>query len=110
MSSHALFNPGLAPIETPSEAHVCESGVVACRVTADGFVAQELYRHPNGLFGFRYFAWVAWRDADDEVRSHTWHRMNPDEGLITDVYPTACEVAEHHAVSKGLKFPPWVTP
>ena len=109
MSSHALFDSGLAPVEMPRDAHVCEPDVVGCRSTVDGLVAQEVYRRPNGLFGFRYFAWVAWRDAADVVRSHTWHRISPDEGFVTDEYPTACEVAQHHAVSKRLEFPPWST-
>ena len=110
MSSHALFDSALAPVETPSEPHTCESDVVSCRSTRNGLVVQEVYRRANGLLGFRYVAWVAWRDAGNVPRSHAWQGISPDEALVTDEYPTVCEVAERHAVSKGLRFPSWSTP
>ncbi len=110
MSPHALFDSYLAPVEMPSEPHACESDVVSYRSTENGLVVQEVYRRPNGFLVFRYFAWVAWRDAGNIARSHAWHGISPDEALVTDEYRTACEVAERHAASKGLRFASWSTP
>jgi hypothetical protein len=109
MASHALFDAFLDPAVQPNQSHACAVDVVGCRASADGLVVQEIYRRPNALFGFRYLAWVAWRDAGSTPRSHSWHGVDPDQALVTDDYATACEVAERHAVTKGLRFSPWGT-
>jgi len=109
MSSHTLFGDFLDPVVTPNELHACAADVLACRASADGLVIQEIYRRPNALLGFRYIAWVAWRDAGNTPQSHSWHEVSADEALVTDDEETARRVADHHAAAKGLRLLPWGT-
>jgi hypothetical protein len=66
----------------------------------------EVFRRGDASYGFRYQAWVAWRDAGGNARSHAWWQVQSDEGLFTDEYDTACTVAERHAASKGVQLEP----
>jgi len=107
MPSHALFDFVLDPVVAPQEAHVCAEDAVACRGSADGLVVQEIYRRPNALLGFRYVAWVGWRDAGNTPRSHSWHEVSSGQALVTDDYDAACQVAESDAIAKGLHLSSW---
>jgi hypothetical protein len=106
MASHALIDSFLEPTSEPDAPHDVAADVVAFRVSADRRVIQELYRRPNGLLGFRYFAWVAWRDAGAQVRSHGWFKVEPERALVADNAAVAQEIASEHAISKGLQLPP----
>lgn len=101
MASHTLFDAFLEPAVAPNESHSCGADVVACRGSADGLVNQEIYRRANGLFGFRYVAWVAWRDAGSTPRDHSWRAIDADQALVTDDYATACQVAEGQRCWQG---------
>lgn len=107
MSSQALFDSFLEPAIAPTEVHVCAADVVECRSSHDAMIVQEIYRRPNDTLGFRYIAWVAWRDAGDTPRSHSWHALDTDRALVTDVIDTVRAVADNHAASKGLNLAPW---
>ena len=107
MASHVLIDLFLAPVEPPSESHVCADDVIACRASEDGLVVQEIYRRNDAFLGFRYFAWVAWRDAGNTPRSHSWYEVSPDQALVTDDYSTAVQCAESHATSKGISLSAW---
>jgi len=91
----------LRPVLDP-EQYVPESDVVAWETLENGRIVLEVFKRTNGTFGFRYNAWVAWRDAGDEVRSHSWFRMNPASNLITDSFPDACNYAVSRANERGL--------
>jgi len=91
----------LRPVLDP-EQYVPESDVVAWETLENGRIVLEVFKRTNGTFGFRYNAWVAWRDAGDDVRSHSWFRMNPASNLITDSFPDACNYAVSRANERGL--------
>lgn len=100
--------PTMAAEVDPDLPYRPRPGAVEWRATADNHVALEIIRRSDQSFGFRYVAWVAWRDAGNEVRSHSWWEVQPDESLFTDELETAREVSLRHARSRGLKFePPW---
>jgi len=101
VSSEVLIDAFLTPVE-PASPYTPSDGTVAYRVATHGNTVLEVYRRANQSLGFRYSVWVAWRDAGGEVRSHSWWQFEPDKGLITDDYHTACECAERHAESKGV--------
>ena len=73
----------------------------------NGYVAQEIYRGSDGLYRFRYIAWVGWRDAGDHVRSHSWHELPRDAHIIADDFDVAREFAEKHASTKDITFSSW---
>jgi hypothetical protein len=80
---------------------------MACRGTQDGSVVQEIYRRSSASIGFRYFAWVAWRNGGGHIENHGWYQIAPDQALVTDDYSSACEIADRHAKSKGLELSEW---
>ncbi|MBV6415988.1 MAG: hypothetical protein CMLOHMNK_00515 [Steroidobacteraceae bacterium] len=105
MASHVLIDAFLQPTSEPETPHEVAGDVVAFRVSADRCVVQEVYRRPNKLLGFRYFAWVAWRDAGEQVRSHGWFKVEPEHALVADSTAVAQQAAAEHANSKGLQLP-----
>jgi hypothetical protein len=96
----------MRPEVTPDREYQPSEGTVAWRPGADGNIVLEVFARGGTSYGFRYQAWVAWRDAGGYVRSHGWHRVESDEALFTDEYDTACTVAERHAWSKGIELGP----
>jgi len=103
--AHTLFDNFLAPECAPSSPYTPEEGTIAWRSALDGYIVLEVYRRPNQTYGFRYRAWVAWRDAGGALNGHSWRRTEP-EGLVTDEYETACRLAEEHAQSRGVELEP----
>src|SRR5438093_964783 len=103
--SHSLFDPFMAPECVPDSPYTPTDRTTVWRAATDGLVFVEVYRRANRTFGFRYVAWVAWRDAGGEAVGHGWWRTER-EGLVTDEYETACKVAEAHARSKGVDLEP----
>lgn len=67
----------------------------------------EVFRRQSGSFGFRFIAWVAWRDAGNEVRSHSWHAYEPPDSGVFDLH-SAREAAESFAHSNGLVLQRWL--
>jgi len=99
-----LVDEFLRPEVEPNIQYEPEQDVVAWRELDHGKVFLEIFKRPNGHFGFRYSAWVAWRDAGDFVRSHSWHRIDPKDYLITDMISEAIELADNNAEKLGLSF------
>ena len=105
--SQTLIDPFMAPEFAPDSPYSPSDGTVAWRTATNGHIVLEVYQRANHTYGFRYTAWVAWRDAGGEARDHSWWQTEP-EGLVTDEYDTACTVAERHAWSKGVELEsPW---
>jgi hypothetical protein len=98
---HTLFDPSMSPQQRPDEPYTPTAHTIAWKPAPDGLIVLEIYRRPGGAYGFRYLAWVAWRDAGGDVRRHTWWQTEPD-GLLTDEYETACTVSEAHARECGV--------
>jgi hypothetical protein len=95
----------MAPECAPDSPYMPTDGTTAWRAATEGFIFVEVYQRATQTFGFRYVAWVAWRDAGGEAAGHGWWRTE-QEGLVTDEYETACSVAETHARSKGVDLEP----
>lgn len=87
----------MAPTVDPEPPYVAETAVVCFRRVAPGHVFLEVLRRGGMTYGFRYRAWVAWRDAGNAVRSHSWVYVEANESLITDSESTARLTAQHHA-------------
>lgn len=67
----------------------------------------EVFRRPSGTFGIRHVAWVAWRDASDTVRSHSWYVREPSESGVFDL-ESARAAAQAFASAYGLAIQRWL--
>src|SRR5688500_7570975 len=96
----SLVNEWMRP-ESPPELHVPEPRVASSRTYDDGVVIGEVTRRDDGSFGCRFQAWVAWRDAGDNIRSHSWYEIR-QTGVIADSLSTAQKLADEYARESGL--------
>jgi hypothetical protein len=94
----------LRPEIPPNILYSPKTDTIAWRELNDGYVYLEIFRRSNGLYGFRYNAWVAWRDAGSNVQSHNWHRIDPKDSLITDQFEEVTALAEQNAKQNGFLF------
>lgn len=101
MTSHTLFDSFLIPEQEPTSAYTPENCIALWAAATQYSVICEVYEKNSSLFGFRFQAWVAWRDAGNNVRSHDWYAIEP-EGLLTDNVNEAIECATNYANSKGV--------
>jgi hypothetical protein len=99
-----LIDPFLTPVIAPERPYSPTEGTVSWRPSVDGMIVLEVFRRTNGFFGFRYQAWVAWRDAGDEVQGHSWWKCEADDAYFADRFDTIREIAELHAQSKGVEL------
>jgi hypothetical protein len=104
MDLFVLIDDFLIPEIRPNILYSPKSDAIAWRKLNDGYIYLEIYRRSNGLYSFRYNAWVAWRDADSNVQSHNWHRIDPKDNLLTDQFEEATALAEHNAKQFGFLF------
>ena len=100
-NSHNLIDAFMAP-ETQPPTYAPGDSVVAWCGTADPTIFVELYRRSDRTFGFRYRAWVAWRDAGGKGDRHGWHELMPDSNSVTDSIDTVRSAAKAHAASYGV--------
>lgn len=98
----ALIDHFMKPAVAPS-GYEPASDVVSTLTFDDGLVVAEVYSRGSGsgTFGYRFSAWVAWRDAGGLVRSHSWWHP-PSETTVADSISDAESSALHFATSKGL--------
>jgi len=101
--SHSLLDAFMTPERSPDSPYRAGEGTVAWRAADNGHVVMEIYRRANRTYGFRYMAWVAWRDAGGAVNGHGWWRLEP-EVLVADEYALTCTTAERHAASNDLRL------
>lgn len=99
-----IYDEFMKPEVAPDIKYHPTKDVIAWRKMIAGLSYLEVFQRSSGLFGFRYQAWVAWRDATDEVRSHSWHRIDPQSNLVTDSFSEATQYAEADAEKHGLTF------
>ena len=100
----ALINNFLKPVVPPQEAYRGSSDVAAWRQLNGGEAVLEVFQRDNGLFGYRFQAWVAWRDAANEVRSHSWYQIDLKSALITDRRAEEISLADKSALELGASF------
>jgi hypothetical protein len=103
----AIVADFLKPETPPTQAYEPAANVVSWAELENGKVVLEIFRRGNGSFGYRYQAWVAWRDAGNAVRSHSWHKIEPRSGLITDDVTSARQIAAQGAADDGLSIGEW---
>lgn len=102
----SLINEWMLP-ECPPERLVADARVVSSRPYEHGGVIAEITRRQDDSFGCRLQAWVAWRDAGDNIRSHSWHEIL-QTGVITDSVATAQRLADEYAKERGASpSGPW---
>ena len=107
---HKLFDEFLAPEIEPIEPYSSKSDVVMYKLSISPSIVLEIYNKSGGIFGFRYQAWVAWRDASNSVRNHSWWEFEPAP-LLTDRFEEAETIAEAHAASIGIGLcQEWLSP
>ena len=96
-----LIDEFLKP-ETEPDDYKPEPDVITFRKLENGQVVIEVIKKNNKIFGFHYRAWVAWRDAGNEVRSHSWHTIEPKDNLLTDTASEAQKIANKSIIYYGL--------
>ena len=72
------------------------------RASEDGSLIAEIFGRSNGTYGYRFNAWVAWRDAGDCVRSHGWLEISSDVELITGRLEEAAAYADQEIAKRGM--------
>lgn len=100
----ALVADFLKPVVPPQQQYIPTASVVSWRELDSGEIVLEVFKRDSGSFGYRYQAWVAWRDAANSVRSHSWHEIQPKTALITDSHIEAQRLAAQSAAESGLSF------
>lgn len=96
-----FIDPFLAPV-IRADQFVPNHGTVRWRRVACEDLCQEIYERPERTLGLRYVAWVAWRDAGGEVRSHSWWIVSGGPALFTDSYKDAEAFADADLIARGL--------
>lgn len=86
---YLLIDDFLKP-EIPPEPYVPDSNVVTWCPLHEGYGVLEVFRRNGGTYGYQYQAWVAWRDAGDEVQGHGWYSISPRMELFIDSILEAC--------------------
>jgi hypothetical protein len=98
----SLIDAFMTPTCAPTIPYAPESDVVSWSPANDAAVVAEVFVRPEGTFGFRCSAWVAWRDAGGEVRSHSWWHVWPPDTLFTDSLSYAQASASAFLASKRI--------
>ena len=102
--AHALFDGGLVPVQVAEPYQPAADVVRFAPAKLDPIVAEVIRRGQN--FGFRCIAWVAWRDAGNFVRDHSWHEVKQGDGIL-DTIQDAEAIASAFVESKGVTLEPW---
>ena len=100
---NSLVSDFLSP-EIAPEDYSPAPNVVAWRALMDGEIVLEVFKRSNGTYGYQYQAWVAWRDAGDEVNGHGWHTISPKSELVSDNILETRDLAVSNSESLGLTF------
>jgi hypothetical protein len=102
-----LLSPYTTPTAPPKN-YTPALDAVRWRFVRDTSITQEIFRRPEGTYGFRYCVWVAWSDAGGTIRDHTWHVLPGIEALVTDTVQSAVTIAESDAAARGVtNHYPW---
>jgi hypothetical protein len=71
----------------------------------DAIVAEVVVRREQ-YFIFRFVAWVAWRDAGDTVRDHSWHEIKQGDGIFDRIEDAEARASDY-AQTKGIELEAW---
>lgn len=97
-----LVDEFLAPESSPDQPYEPSKDVVSISIAANFPIVFEVFLRSNQNYGFRYSAWVAWRDAGGNVRSQSWWQAEPQVSIVGSV-PEAQKSASEFAAAHGIK-------
>ena len=98
-----FMNPFMLPDLEP-EPYRPGPEVVAWLPAMDGRVVVEIFRRTNDAYGFRYNAWVAWRDGGGEARKHSWWENHPVTAVFCPEQEIARKIAVEDARNAGVEL------
>ena len=99
-----LVNEFMKPEIPPEVEYSPTEHTILFRVSENKDVVLEIFKRINTTYGFRYQAWVGWRDAGDLVRSHSWTEIDSGSNIVTDDLESIKKEAEENAKTKGVTF------
>ncbi|WP_230969084.1 hypothetical protein [Nitrogeniibacter aestuarii] len=99
-----LVGKFMHPVIPPEDEYIPLEHTILYRSNLTKDIVLEIFQRKNNTYGFRYQAWVGWRDAGDNVRSHSWTEIDPGSNIITDSLETIKNEAEANANEKGIDF------
>lgn len=98
-----LIDRSMSQIDPPA-AYAAALDAVRWRASVDELFVQEIFRRAERSFGFRYLAWVEWRDADQVVQGHSCHRVTGLDAHVVESVEAAIALSTLVAASCGLEF------
>lgn len=102
MTSHRLFDSFMNPEQPPDCSYTPDANVISVRAASEIPATAEIFQRSSGTYGFRFQAWVAWRDAGGAIRSHSWHEIVAKDPFFTDLVAEAQFAADAYAASTGI--------
>ncbi len=103
MKTHTLFDEFLFPENKPTFQSTTENSVYAWSDAQEYPIVFEVFEKDTNIYGFRYQAWIAWRDAGNVVRDHDWRMFEP-QILFTDNPSEAIAAADMYAKVHGVEL------
>jgi hypothetical protein len=94
-----IWKPQIEPNGLPN----IENDVKYYRISINKSVIQEIFTKDHNYFGFRYWIWVAWRDAGNIIQDHSWFQKEPII-ILVDKIEDAKTIAENHAKNEEILF------
>ena len=91
----------------PNKAYISKSDVVIFRMSSNRNIIQEVYSDSNNRYGFRYQAWVAWRDSSKIVRDHNWWETEPEKIIVDNIIDATNCAIEHSKVNSIEYLEDW---
>lgn len=106
----SLIDEFLAPETGPDSPYQPGADVVSLAAASGVPVIFEIFVRPGNTYGFRYSAWVGWRDAGGSVRNHSWWQAEPQVSILGSVHEAEA-AAQAFASTQGVKgISSWASP
>ena len=105
--SYTLIDSSLQATCLPEVGYEPADDIASWSESSSPMLVAEIFARPEGTFGYRWSAWVAWRDAGHNVRAHSWHAFSPPTALVTDSLAEAQQQATSFFASNGFQLGPW---
>ena len=86
----------------PTEVYSPLQNTILYKICDKKDIVLEIFRRKDSTFGFRYQAWVGWRDAGINIRNHSWTEIDSGSNIFTDNLEIVKKEAEANAKSKGV--------
>lgn len=96
-----IIDEWMIPEELPTEYKPFENTTEWIKSNYN-YIFIEIYTKKDEHYRFRYIAWVAFRDADDNIRDHSWDIIEPNNNYITENIDTIKSLAITHSKQNGI--------